>query len=93
MAPTHLHFDALDNAFAALHAELPAATSRWILTNPDPGSLVRLSFGMGVSARFHPDAHAFVRAMLEAHPCFSRPVLDVVECFHWHPAWSVALAR
>jgi hypothetical protein len=47
---------------------------------------------MGVAARFAPESHEFVRGFLERPLILPAPILDVLESFRWHPAWSVALA-
>jgi len=92
VAVENTHFERLAVGFACLPPRLPTATTRWVET-ASGGNRIRLSFGMGVAARFDPDAHAFVREMLGQPPVFSRAVLDVIESFHWHPDWSLALAR
>jgi hypothetical protein len=79
--------------FGRLHADLPPATARWIARGNPEFNLVRLTFGMGVTARFAPNSHGFVRRMLHKPLIVSIPVIDVWESFHWNPEWSVALAR
>jgi hypothetical protein len=89
----NIEFDQLVFAFGQLPARLPASPSEWIEQTGREANLVRLSFGMGVSARFAPDSHDFVRRMLEKPLPLPAAVLDVLESFNWHPEWSVALAR
>jgi hypothetical protein len=80
-------------AFGKLHARLPAATARWIQHAGGEDNLVRLSFGMGVIARFAPESHDFIRGLLEEPLLLNSAVVDVLESFQWDPEWSVALAR
>ena len=80
-------------AFEKLHRRMPAATARWLEQTHRETNLWRLTFGMGVIARFAPESHEFVRRMLDQPFQLSSKVVDVVESFHWHPDWSVALRR
>jgi hypothetical protein len=89
----HGHLDTLARAFEKLRRRLPASTTRWLVGPASEANFLRLTFGMGVVARFAPDAHTFTRDLLEEPLELSIPVLDVVESFHWHPEWSLALAR
>ncbi|HWN96195.1 MAG TPA: hypothetical protein VNT99_14260 [Methylomirabilota bacterium] len=79
-------------AFGKLPQALPPATSKW-LGGAFEANLIRLSFGMGVVARFAPDSHDFVLRLVENPIKLNSRVLDVLESFHWDPEWSVALAR
>ena len=91
---TNLEFAQLVFGFRKLHVQLPAAAAQWLAgSSLDEANLVRLTFGMGVAARFAPSAHQFVRRMLDQPLAISTPVADVWESFRWHPEWSVALAR
>ena len=87
-----LEFAQLVFAFGKLHQRLPSSTVKWLGEETAETNLVRLTFGMGVTARFAPDSHDFLRRMLEHPLALSTPVLDVLESFRWHPEWSVALA-
>jgi len=49
-------FQQLVLGFGRLHRRLPASTSRWIEQGNRESNIVRLSFGMGVTARFAPDS-------------------------------------
>ena len=89
----HDGFERLLFAFEKLHARLPAATARWIQQCGGDDNLVRLSFGMGVVARFAPESHEFIRQLLDKPLLLSSPVVDVLESFQWDPEWSVVLAR
>ncbi len=86
-------FEKLLFAFRKLHQRTPAATSRWLAGSAFESNLLRLSFGMGVAARFAPESHDFVLRLIENPLVLNTRVLDVVESFRWHPEWSVALAR
>ena len=86
-------FQQLIFGFAKLHTELPPVTARWIARGDRESNLLRLTFGMGVAARFAPNSHGFVRRMLDKPLVVSPPILDVWESFRWSPEWSVALAR
>jgi hypothetical protein len=86
-------FEQLVFAFGKLHSRLPAATSRWLEQSDAEANLVRLSFGMGVVARFAPDSHGFIRRLLETPLTLNTQVVDVLDSFQWDPEWSVALAR
>lgn len=92
-ATANTEFDQLVFAFGQLQKSLPAAIAKWIGQTKRDSNLIRLSFGMGVAARFAPVSHEFVRHMLENPLRLNTAILDVVESFHWHPEWSVALAR
>jgi len=86
-------FQQLIFGFKKLHADLPPATARWIVKGRPDCNLVRLTFGMGVAARFAPNSHGFVRRLLHKPLIVSLPILDVWESFNWDPEWSVSLAR
>jgi hypothetical protein len=90
MVEPHSAFQRLTLAFSELHEHLPHAAKHWL--QDDDEKVVRLTFGMGVTSRFAPESHAFVRAFLDRPLILPAPVLDVLESFHWHPAWSVVLA-
>lgn len=87
----NVHFEKLVAGFTDLPRRLPASTARWLVGSE--ANFLRLTFGMGVAARFGAESHQFTREMLAEPFDFPRPVLDVVESFHWHPEWSLALAR
>ena len=86
-------FQQLIFGFAQLHAHLPPPTKKWLGKGITEANLLRLTFGMGVAARFAPNSHGFVRRMLARPLIVSTPIVDVWESFRWHPEWSVALAR
>jgi len=54
-------------------------------------NLIRLSFGLGATARFAPDSHDFTRQLLAERLQMSAPVMDVLESFRWSSEWSLAL--
>jgi hypothetical protein len=87
------HLNKLVTGFNELRRSLPASTSRWLEGPASEANFLRLTFGMGVAARFAPDSHRFTLDLLDEPLALTRPVLDVVESFHWHPDWSLALAR
>jgi hypothetical protein len=89
----NLEFQQLVFGFRGLYLHLPASTAKWLAASAPEANLVRLTFGMGVAARFAPSAHEFVRRMLDQPLVISTPVADVWESFRWHPEWSVALER
>jgi hypothetical protein len=89
----NLEFEQLTFGFEQLPTRLSAATSEWVRKTGDEASLLRLSFGMGVSARFGVRSQKFVQRMMEKPLSLSQSVIDVLESFHWHPEWSLALAR
>ena len=90
--PTPAQFQRLVFAFQRLHCQLPAFTSRWAEHGKREANMVRLSFGMGVIARFAPDSHDFIRQMLAEPLRLRSSVADVVESFHWNAEWSLVLA-
>jgi len=90
---TNAEFSQLAFAFDRLHQRMPALTAEWIKAGRRDTNLIRLTFGIGVVARFAPDSHLFVREMLQKPLVLTAPVLDVLESFRWHPEWSVMLAR
>ena len=85
-------FQQLIFGFSRLHAHLPPATARWIGKGNPESNLLRLTFGMGVAARFAPNSHGLVRRMLAKPLIVSVAINDVWESFRWDPEWSVALA-
>lgn len=85
-------FQQLIAGFGRLHRYFPASTAAWVVSGTRENNLVRLSFGMGVTARFAPESHKFVRRMLDQPLVLSAAHLDVLESFHWHPDWSLMLA-
>ena len=91
--PKNIEFEQLTFAFGQLPRRLTPMTSEWIEKAGGEANLLRLSFGMGVTARFAPQSREFVQRMLEKPLPLPASILDVVESFHWHPEWSVALAR
>jgi hypothetical protein len=86
----HPEFRQLTLAFSQLHQRLPHSSAQWLAN--DDANVIRLTFGMGVAARFAPESHEFIRRLLSRPLILPASILDVVESFHWHPAWSVALA-
>ena len=84
----HLRF-----GFRRLHRRLPACTAKWVEAGEREAGIVRISFGMGIVARFAPESHPFVREMLEKPLVLSVHELDVLESFRWHPEWSLVLTR
>jgi hypothetical protein len=89
----NVEFQQLAFAFNEFPRRWPASIAKWIEQGRREANVVRLAFGMGVTARFAPDAHMFVRQMLEKPLAFNTAVLDVLESFRWHPEWSLMLAR
>lgn len=85
--------DKLTHGFEGLRRGLPASTSRWLEGPASEANFLRLTFGMGVAARFAPESYSFTLELLDEPFELTGPVLDVVESFHWHPDWSLALAR
>lgn len=88
----NVEFAQLVFGFGKLHQRLPSSTAKWLSLSGAEENFARLTFGMGVAARFAPDSHEFLRRMLSQPLVFSVPVLDVLESFRWHPEWSLALA-
>jgi hypothetical protein len=86
----HPEFQQLTLAFCELHKKLPASTVHWL--GDSEVNVVRLTFGMGVAARFAPESHEFVRRFLARPLILPITILDVLDSFRWHPAWSVSLA-
>jgi hypothetical protein len=93
MRETNEEFQQLIFGFGKLHAALPEATAKWVTRGIPESNLLRLTFGMGVAARFAPNSHGLVRRMLAQPLIVSAAVADVWESFRWSPEWSVALAR
>ena len=89
---TNAEFQQLIFAFGRLHQHFPASTAAWVGSGVRENNLVRLAFGLGVTARFAPESHTFVREMFAKPLVLSAAYLDVLESFHWHPDWSLALA-
>lgn len=87
----NLEFAQLVFGFGKLQQRPPSSTVKWLAEGPAETNLVRLTFGMGVTGRFAPDSHDFLRRMAEQPLALSAPVLDVLESFRWHPEWSLAL--
>jgi hypothetical protein len=92
-AEVNIEFQQLRFAFHRLNRRFPAFTERWIARGRREANIVRLTFGMGVSARFAPESHLFVRRMLEQPMVLLNSELDVLESFRWDPEWSLMLAR
>lgn len=90
MVQPRSEFQQLSLGFCELHKHLPLAAEHWL--RDDDVNVVRLTFGMGVVARFDPESHEFVRSFLDRPLILPTPILDVLESFRWHPTWSVALA-
>jgi hypothetical protein len=85
-------YEKLTYAFLFFNERLPAPIMRWASGPGRNDALVRLTFGMGVMARFAPESHTLVRRLLEKPIRVSPEEVDVLESFRWDPAWSVALA-
>jgi hypothetical protein len=93
-ALSNVEFERLVFGFEHLHRCLPDPVSNWMKQcGGAEANCIRLSFGMGVAARFAPESHTFVCRMMDSPPSFRVPVMDVVESFHWHPEWSLVLSR
>jgi hypothetical protein len=78
-------------AFLFFNDRLPADIARWASGPVREASLVRLTFGMGVMARFAPESHTLVRRLVEKPVRLSAEEFDVLESFRWDSRWSVAL--
>lgn len=89
----NIQFQQLRFGFRRLYQRFPVLTERWIEKGKCEANIVRLTFGLGVSARFAPESHTFVRKMLAQPLILLNSELDVLESFRWHPEWSLMLAR
>jgi hypothetical protein len=98
-APTHRFATAIVNdeyerltyAFLFFNDRLPAPIRRWAAPPIRNAALIRLTFGMGVMARFAPESHTLVRRLVEKPVRLSPEEADVLESFRWDSSWSVAL--
>ncbi len=86
-------FQQLIYGFRRLHTRLPHDTAKWVAGGVPESNLLRLTFGMGVAARFAPNSHGLVRRLLAQPLVVGAAIVDVWESFRWNPEWSVALAR
>ena len=78
-------------AFILLNEALPLEVKRWVGGPPTDAPLIRLTFGMGVMARFAPESHTIVKRMMDKPIRLSMEEADVLESFRWDASWSVAL--
>ena len=84
-------FERLNYAFLLFNDRLPASIQRWAAPNIRAAALIRLTFGMGVMARFAPESHTLVRRLVEKPVRLSPAEADVLESFRWDSSWSVSL--
>jgi hypothetical protein len=86
-------FERVGYAFLFFNERLPREIVKWVGRSGPlrDAALVRLTFGMGVMARFAPESHTLVRRLLEHPVKLTSPEADVIESFRWDPRWSVAL--
>ena len=84
-------FEQVRCAFLVFEHRLTPAINLWLNRGSREANIVRLTFGMGVAARFAPCAHTHVRAMMKRPLRFPPGVLDVLESFRWSAQWSLAL--
>jgi len=84
-------FERLNYAFLFFNDRLPAEVLRWTAAPVRNEALIRLTFGMGVMARFAPESHTLTRRLLERPVRLSPEEVDVLESFRWDARWSVAL--
>lgn len=84
-------FERVNYAFILFNEALPVEVRRWLGPPPNDAALVRLTFGMGVMARFAPESHTLVKRMMEKPVRVSAEEADVLESFRWDARWSVAL--
>jgi hypothetical protein len=91
LAPVNIEFERVNYAFVFLNEALPIEVKRWAAGPFEQAQLIRLTFGMGVMARFAPESHTLVKRMHETTIRLSPEESDVLESFRWHSSWSVAL--
>jgi len=84
-------FERIGYAFLLFNERLPRPIEKWVAGPRRDSALVRLTFGMGVMARFAPESHTLVRRLMEQPIPLSAQEADVIESFRWDPRWSVAL--
>jgi hypothetical protein len=89
--PVNIEFERVSYAFLFLNDALPIEVQRWAGHVRREDELVRLTFGMGVMARFAPESHTLVKRMMENSIRLSPEEADVLESFRWDASWSVAL--
>lgn len=83
-------YERLSYAFLFFNDRLPTAIQRWAAPVRE-AALIRLTFGMGVMARFAPESHTLVRRLVEKPVRLSPEEADVLESFRWDASWSVSL--
>ena len=88
---SNIELERVNYAFLLLNDALPLEVKRWIGRTHREAALVRLTFGMGVMARFAPESHTLVRRMMDKPVRLSAGEADVLESFRWDASWSVAL--
>jgi hypothetical protein len=91
LVPVNIEFERVNYAFLFFNEALPLEVKRWAKAPYVESSLVRLTFGMGVMARFAPESHTLVKRMTEKPLRLSPEESDVLESFRWDSSWSVAL--
>lgn len=91
LADSNIELERMNYAFLFLNEALPLEVKRWLGHTNRDAALIRLTFGMGVMARFAPESHTLVRRMMEKPVKLSAGEADVLESFCWDPSWSVAL--
>lgn len=91
LTPVNIEFERVNYAFLFLNDALPVEVKRWARASHEGAALVRLTFGMGVMARFAPESHTLVKRMCEKPIRLSPEESDVLESFRWDSSWSVAL--
>ena len=91
LMPVNAEFERVNYAFLFFNEALPLEVKRWIAGPFEQAQLVRLTFGMGVMARFAPESHTLVKRMAENPVHLSPEESDVLESFRWDASWSVAL--
>ncbi len=91
IAPVNGEYERVNYAFILFNEALPIEVRRWVGKPLDDAPLVRLTFGMGVMARFAPESHTLVKRMMEKPIRLSPEEADVLASFHWDSSWSVAL--
>jgi hypothetical protein len=89
--PVNTEFERVNYAFLFLNEALPLEVQRWAGEIRRDAALIRLTFGMGVMARFAPESHTLVKRMMEKSIRLSPEEADVLESFRWDSSWSVAL--
>ncbi|HMJ91630.1 MAG TPA: hypothetical protein VK530_17545 [Candidatus Acidoferrum sp.] len=90
-APVNVEFERISYAFLFFNNALPIEVRRWAAEPHHEAALIRLTFGMGVMARFAPESHTLVKRMMEKSLRLSPEEADVLESFRWDASWSLAL--